>query len=322
MGINTLTGEYIYIGVTGRRPVAVVIDNIRRALPQSGIAQADILYEVLAEGGATRLVAIFKEFDAERIGPVRSARSYFVDFAIDHDAIFIHHGGSPAAYNDLRNMNIDRLDGMVEGQVFWRDRDRMKRGLQEHSSYTSGQRIWNRVDERNIRYAMREDQPSMFNFFPVPTSPRGAEPATELEIRFIQGYVTRFAFDEETSLYAMSTTHGAHIDVEINEQLTFSNVIVQNTQVRHIPGDNAGRRDVVTVGQGTGYLFTNGYVTPIRWAKDNRTSSTRWYNENGLPLNLNIGRTYIAVTENTPVILATGIEADYEDDEEYEDDEA
>jgi len=314
MGINTLTGEYIYIGVTGRRPVAVVIDNIRRALPQSGIAQADILYEALAEGGATRLVAVFKEFDAERIGPVRSARSYFVDFAIDHDAIFIHHGGSPASYNDLRSMNIDRLDGMVEGQVFWRDRDRINRGLHDHSSYTSTERIWRRINERNIRYAMHEDRVSMFNFFPVPTSPRGSEPAAEFEIRFIQGYSTRFVFDEETSLYAMSTTHGAHIDAETGEQLTFSNVIVQNTQVRHIPGDNAGRREIVTVGQGTGYLFTNGQVAPIRWAKDNRMSSTRWYNENGLPLNINIGRTYIAVTENTPIIVETDIEDEHEDE--------
>ena len=314
MGINTLTGEYIYIGVTGRRPVAVVIDTIRRALPQSAIGQADILYEALAEGGTTRLVAIFKDFNAERIGPVRSARSYFVDFAIDHDAIFVHHGGSPASYNDLRGMNIDRLDGMVEGQVFWRDRDRINRGLHDHSSYTSSERIWNRVHERNLRYAMREDHPSMFNFFPVPTSPRESTPASEFEIRFIQGYVTSFAFDEETRLYAMSTTHGAHIDAETGEQLTFSNVIIQNTQVRHIAGDDAGRREITTVGQGTGYLFTNGQVAPIRWAKDNRVTPTRWYNENGLPLNLNIGRTYIAVTENTPTIFETEINGEYEEE--------
>jgi len=314
MEVNSLTGGYVDISVAGRRPVAVVIDNIRRALPQSGLAQADIIYEALAEGGATRIVAIFRDFDADRIGPVRSARSYFVDFGIDHDAIFMHHGGSPAAYNDLRNMNVDRLDGMTEGQVFWRDRERINQGRHDHSSYTSPERIWARVHQRDMRFEIDPDYRNMFNFFPVLTSPRQSELATELEITFIRGYSTMFSFDEETGLYSMSTTHGYHIDAETGETLTFSNVIVQNTQVRHIPGDDAGRREVVTVGNGTGYLFTNGRVAPISWEKRDRLSPTRWFNEQGLPLNLNIGRTYIAVTENLPVIIEPSTEEDLDEE--------
>ncbi|MCL2616659.1 MAG: DUF3048 domain-containing protein [Defluviitaleaceae bacterium] len=299
MGVSNLTGEYIYIGATGRRPVAIVIDNIRRALPQSGLAQADILYEVLAEGGVTRLMAIFKDFDTDRIGPVRSARSYFIDFAVDHDAIFIHHGGSPQSLADLRSMNIDRLDGMAEAQVFWRDRSRPM----EHSSFTGAERIWARINDRDMRQQLSTTHEGPFGFFPAPSSPRESKPAEEFEIRFTQGYTTRMAFNAETGLYAMYTSSGPRIDEEIGEQLTFSNIIVQNTQVRMIPGDDAGRRDVATVGQGTGYLFTNGRVAPIRWAKPSRAQPTRWYNDQGLQLNLNQGRTYIAVADSSPIIL-------------------
>ncbi|MCL2853414.1 MAG: DUF3048 domain-containing protein [Defluviitaleaceae bacterium] len=304
MGVNSLTGEYIHANVTGRRPVAIVFDNIRRALPQSGLAQADILYEVLAEGGVTRLVGIFKDFDSERVGPVRSTRNYFIDFAVDHDAIFVHHGGSPQAYNDLRSMNIDRLDGMFEAQVFWRERGRPL----EHSSFTGAGLIWGRVNDLGLRQQLDSRQDSVFDFYPILSSPRESEPAAEFEIRFAQGYTTSFLFDESTGLYSMSATHGPQIDEETGEQLTFSNIIVQNTRISMIPGDTAGRRNVDTVGQGTGYVFTNGSVAPIRWAKSSRSSPTRWYNDQGLRLNLNRGRTYIAVADTSPTILATGQE--------------
>jgi len=317
MGVNTLTGEYIDIGVTGRRPVAVVIDNIRRALPQTGIAQADILYEVLAEGGTTRLVAIFKEFDAEKIGPVRSARSYFVDIVLDHDAIFVHHGGSPASYNDIQNLNINNLDGITEGQVFWRDQARLNQGRRDHSSFTNTERIWHRVHQRGMRYAINSDHPHAFAFYPGPSEPRQSEPATEIEIPFVPTYSSWFTFDEETGLYTMSTTHGPHIDEDTGDALTFSNIIVQNTQIRQI-GDYANRRDVVMVGQGGGYLFTNGRVAPITWVRDDRTSSTRWYNEQGLQLNLNRGRTYIAITQNAPIVHEPSVEYDEDEDENDE----
>ncbi|MCL2618006.1 MAG: DUF3048 domain-containing protein, partial [Defluviitaleaceae bacterium] len=302
------TGEYIYLYVTGRRPVAVVFDNIRRALPQSGLSQAAIVYEVLAEGGVTRIVGIFKDFDSDNIGPVRSTRTYFIDFAVDHDAIFVHHGGSPQAYNDLRSMNPDRLDGMVEAQVFRRESGRPL----EHSSFTGYERLWNRIHERGMRTELAPGH-NPFDFYPTLSSPRESEQAARFRIRFAGGYITSFEFDEDTGLYAMTGTHGPQMDGETGEQLTFSNIIVQNTGIRMIPGDNAGRREVDVVGRGTGYIFTNGSVAPIRWAKDSRGTPTRWYNDQGLRLNVNRGRTYIAVVDSAPIISEPYDEAD--DDE-------
>lgn len=301
MGINRLTGMMMPEENVSRRPVAIVINNLRQALPQSGIGQADILYEVLAEGNITRLVGIFLDFEASRIGPVRSARSYFIDFARNHDAIFIHHGASPSAYTELRSTGTDRLDGMFDAQPFWRDQERVRRGLYEHSSYTSYERIWEGVASRNIRDTSYV--PPNFMFFPMRISPRDSEPAAELEIRFSNNYVSRFSFDHESGLYLMSSSHGDVIDEYSEEQLSFTNVIVQLTSISHIPGDAEGRRNVTTVGTGTGYLFTNGSVSPISWSRQNTNTPTIWLNAQGLPLALNVGRTYIAVHNIPPTIL-------------------
>lgn len=309
MGINPLTGEYMPLAAIMRRPAAIVINNLRQALPQSGISQADILYEVLAEGGITRFVGIFHNFEATQIGPVRSARSYFLDFAQDHDAIFVHHGASPAAYEDLFRMNVDRIDGMVHAPPFWRDQERVRRGLYEHSSYTSYSRIWDSVSSRNLRHDAAPQTP--FSFFPVPSSPREAESALEFEVRFSQSYFSRFVFDEETRLYHMSAFQGDVMDEYTDKQLTFTNIIVQLTDISPIPGDGEGRQNVRTIGNGSGFLFTNGSVSPISWQKPSRTEPTQWLNAQGLPLNINKGRTYIAV-HNIPPTIFTNLENEEE----------
>ena len=139
LAMNPLTGHYIDEDLAWRRPLAVVINNINQALPQSGIAQADVIYEVLAEGGVTRLVAIYKEMDAEKIGPVRSTRHYFLDFALNHDAVLVHHGGSPQGYAAISNMGAANLDGMHIVRAFFRDpaRAAIPRMI-EHSSFEIG----------------------------------------------------------------------------------------------------------------------------------------------------------------------------------------
>ena len=295
--INPLTGLYIGEEKAKMRPMAVVINNIKRALPQSGISQADILYEILSEGDITRIIAIFQDFDSNKIGPVRSTRHYFLNFAFDNDAIFVHHGGSQLGYDAMRSSSIDNLDGMaLDGRAFQRDQTRINQpGMFEHSSYTGYEMLSKVVDDFGLRKTREAGETTMFKFFDKPTSPEESEKATKVTVPFSNAYTSIFEYDEETSLYSKFQNENKHIDEETGEQLKFANVIIQFTSMHVISGDDAGRREVNLVSSGSGYLATNGVYTPIRWEKKSLKSPTAWYFEDGQPLHLNKGKTWVGV---------------------------
>jgi len=302
-----LTGLPIEEAYVNRRPIAVVINNLHRALPQSGITSADIIYEVLAEGEVTRLVAIFQSEIPEKIGPVRSTRDYFVDFAFNHDSIFVHHGGSPTGYSRVRDSGVAALDGMnLEGSVFWRDRTypswHWNSGTRplEHSSYTSRERLERHIESREIRYEINDNPDFGFTFsdtIPIPAT----DFAARVTVPFSAGYTRTFVLDPETRLYMVSNRHGTHDDAETREQAAVTNILIQQTEKRVI--DNAGRRSVTTIGEGTGYFITDGLVRPVTWTRESLTSPMRWYFENGEPLVMQPGRTWINVLQSNAAVV-------------------
>jgi len=307
-----LTGMPIDEAYLNRRPVAAVINNIHIALPQSGIAQADVIYEVLSEGNITRLIGIFQSDIPEKIGPVRSTRDYFVDFAFNHDAIFIHHGGSATGYARIRNTGIPNLDGMaLEGTVFWRDRSypewHAHTGLRptEHSSYTGWEQLSSHITSRGIRSTINDNPAFGFNFVDcledIPAaSSAGHGSANRIYVSFSPTYGRTFVFDHETGLYMVENSSGPLQDAETEAQVAVANVLVQLTTKRVI--DNEGRRYVGTVGEGTGYLATGGRVYRVRWAKASHTAPMRWYFEDGTPLALTPGQTWINVFQSNGVV--------------------
>ena len=131
--ICPLTGLPIAPEQVNLRPIAVMIDNMASARPQSGLINAELVYEMPAEGGITRYLAIYHHQNTDKIGPVRSARSYFIDKAIEFNAIFIHAGGSPAALKDIQTLKVDSLNELKGERNFWRARDRKA----PHNLYTS-----------------------------------------------------------------------------------------------------------------------------------------------------------------------------------------
>ena len=319
LAVNPMTGLFVDEETAVRRPVAVVVNNLRRALPQSGISQADIVYEVLAEGDVTRLVALFRDFDSEKIGPVRSARDYFLIFAADHDAIFIHHGASPQGYNIIRNHGVNNLDGMREATTFWRDQERLRQGafMLEHSSYTDAERIFESIERRGFRADVAEGAASVFAFFnPFEDDlfiPTGAS-AVMITVPYSRNYTRRFEFDAERGVYAVFQGDAPHIDEETGEQLTVTNVLVQTAVSRVI--DNEGRRDVTLIGSGTGILFTGGGEVPVRWEKPNFHTPTRWTLENGAPMTMNPGQTWVNVFGGEVIVLAE-FELEFDEDEPF-----
>lgn len=297
--VSFLTGELIDIETAKLRPYSVVINNLNKALPQSGISQADIYYEVLAEGEITRIIAIFQDFTSAKIGPVRSTREYFADFALDHDAIFVHHGGSDGGYAALRNLKLNNIDGMkYDGTVFQRDPVRVKQsGMYEHSSYTAAERLKAQAEKLKFRLERAETITPMFMFFEEQTSyPDGTE-AKRVNIPFSKAEDAHFIFDEATGLYDRFEYGKKHIDEETGGQLAVSNIIVQKTPISLIKGDTYGRRDVALVSKGEGYLFTGGKCVEIKWEKASHQESTKWFKADGAPLELNKGKTWICVID-------------------------
>jgi hypothetical protein len=304
--INIMTGESLDSAeAAARRPIAVVINNIAKALPQSGIGQASLYYEVLAEANITRIIAVFQDFNAEKIGPVRSARDYFFDFAYDNDAIFAHHGASPAAYGFIRGGKIDDMDGQaLEGITFWRDPERSKiAGMYVHSSYTSAERLFSQIKKYGYRENKGEDFSGMFSFYESPKELTDSQKAENISVTFLNGAEASFEYDAQTGIYKKFQNGSAHIDAETGEQLSVTNVIIQNAEMYTIKGDEAGRRSVELVGSGDGYLATKGGYVQIKWAKSSHTAPTVWTFADGTPLTMNVGKTWICVVspDVTPV---------------------
>ena len=148
--INPLSGMPTDAETAAQRPVSVMLNNLKQALPQLGQSQADIIYEVVAEGGITRMLGVFQSVeDVGMIGSIRSARSYYIELAMGHDALFIHAGGSEDAYADLGKWEVDYFDAVrgpylgktPESNMMWRDDDRRRENGYEHSVVATGTSI-------------------------------------------------------------------------------------------------------------------------------------------------------------------------------------
>ncbi|MCL2406595.1 MAG: DUF3048 domain-containing protein [Defluviitaleaceae bacterium] len=308
---SALSGLFIEAEVSTRRPFAIVIGNSGPSLPQSGLSQAEIIYEVIAEGTTTRIIGIFQDFDSSKIGSIRSARDYFIDIALDYDSIFVHFGGSPQAFEAISRINIAAINGLqLDGGVrtanfnqvvFWRDATRWRTpALREHSAYTSAENLLRHA----TRFRSEINIPNMapFIFYEEPSNHQDAMPATNISVQFSTASPVVFRYNDETSRYYRfyGANQNMQIDEETGEQLAVENVIVQLTRVAAIPGDTAGRRNVAVIGSGRGYLFTNGTVIPLLWSKADHRAPTVWTFECGEPLALNVGSTWINITDRTP----------------------
>ena len=291
--VSSLTGIYVDSEIANRRPIAVTINNLHKALPQSGIGEADLYYEVLAEGEITRIVAIFENFNSQKIGPVRSAREYFTYFALDNDAIYIHHGGSPTGYSAIRNRGVDDLDGMNDTTAFLRDKKRANTpGMYEHSSYIDTEGILKSIENRGYRQERNNTMP-MFSFSEENKVLTDGINAIDLKIPFSSYQISEFKYNSDTGKYERYQSGEPQIDEETSEILTVKNIIVQYANTYVIDGE--GRREIDLIGSGEGYFVTNGKAINLTWKKEKYNTPTKWYDSLGNQLEINKGKTWICV---------------------------
>lgn len=300
---HPLNGTPLEAPITAR-PYAVTINNIKAAMPQCGVEGADLMFEILAEGGITRCLAVFDDISGiEHLGAVRSARTYFVDLALSLDAIYVHHGGSTYGYDLIRSTGIDDLDAMKSSgsAAFYRDKDRLNSGYAlEHTSFATGDKLIACADKR---YTLTREEGIDFGWtFVDDATPENGSDAASVTVRFTpNGKKTGFAYNQDTGLYEASQYGKDYIDGNTGNTMAFKNLLVIKAKSWT---DSEGYRQFVelTYADGEGFYACNGKLIPIKWSREGYSAPFVFTLEDGTPLNLNVGNSYIAVTPRNGVV--------------------
>lgn len=303
---SRITNEWVTEEVNNTRPIAVMIPNTKTAA-QYGISRADVLYECNVEGSITRLMALFQDWsDFDRLGNVRSCRDYYVYWSFEWDAFYIHYGG-PFYINEVINrVDTEDIDGLSSSN-FWRAKDTVN---STDNAYVDTEGIMADINKLgyslNYRNGYADEQHYMFAPNGSPnTLEQYSNAITANKIDMSPTYpVTKcyFVYDPETGLYdryqsLSGSSDGPHIDKANGEQLSFKNILIQNTyfEVRDQKGYLAfqcvdSTRD--------GWFFTNGKGIHVTWTKPSDYAATRYYDDNGNEIELNTGKTMVCIVED------------------------
>ena len=272
-----------------------MINNLKPALPQCGVSGAGIIYETLAEGGVTRMLAVFS--DVSGIGPigsVRSSRDYYIDLAQGLDAVYVHAGGSPQAYSALSSRGVTHIDG-VRGyyELFYRDQERMKSVAYEHCYFTSGE-LLSKLPNYDFRLEHKEGYVSPLLFADDGTPADGLS-ATKITVKFSDYKTGVFDYDAESALYMISQYGAPYTDGNTGKQVGVTNVVILKTDMWMIRGDDAGRIGVRMTGEGEGWFACADRYVPIKWSKADPESPFVYTLEDGTPLAFGRGTTYVNI---------------------------
>ncbi|MCM3570218.1 DUF3048 domain-containing protein [Neobacillus mesonae] len=275
-----------------QRAVAVMINNHPKARPQSGLTKADVVYEILAEGDITRFLAVFQSERPKNIGPVRSARDYYIELAKGLNALYIAHGYSPEAKKMLNSNYIDNLNGMVyDGTLFKRSKTRKA----PHNSYITYNNILKGAKQK--KYTMKSLPPS-FQFLTNEESKNitGNE-ADSVNITYSKGGISDSSFIYDSKLGKFKRYSGGKqtVDLNTNDPVLVDNVLIIEAVHRFI--DSYGRRDIDLTSGGKGYLIQKGKLMKVDW--ENRDGLIIPV-KNGQEIGMVPGKTWVNVVPTKP----------------------
>lgn len=245
------------------RPYAVMINNIAVARKyQSGLDDAYIVYEMIVEGGITRLLALYKDANVDRIGSVRSSRHYYLDYALENDAIYVHFGWSPQAQSDIKTLGINNINGIYDDSAFVRE---SKLPVSwEHNAFTSTKKIT--AVAKNKGYRMTSDKDTLLNYSVDEISLENEEEkqvANKVDIKYSNSVITNYEYNEKEKVYYRSVNNVEHTDYVTKKQYTAKNIIIAYIDNSYISNDDKGRQNIDNIGSGIGYYITDGYAIPI-----------------------------------------------------------
>lgn len=307
---SRLTNEWVEQQTAAVRPIAVMIPNEKNALPQYSLSSASILYEANVEGQMTRLMAIYEDWQSlEKIGNIRSLRSYYAYWAFEWDAIMVHVGG-PFFINELLAQpdtnNVDETNS-PDRRAFYRDADRPL----PHNAYTTGPMILHMIHRKDYSLEYRElAEQNHYRFAPQSapnTLEQYGENAQNVSYIDMSGCypLTRcyFEYNESDNLYYRSQhisgdADGPHIDAATKEQLSFKNILVQYVQCEELDFKEGYLNFQCLDTSMDGWYFTNGKCIHVTWEKTSDYGATRYYDDNGEEILLNTGKTMICIVRD------------------------
>ena len=286
---------------SNERPLAVMIDNNVGYDTHAGLQDSYINYVIIVEGGYTRIMALFKDRDVSLIGPVRSSRHYFLDYALESDAIYAHYGWSTFAENDIKTLGVNNINGLTADSAYWRD----KKIAAPHNVFTSTETLYKYAESKN--YDTKTDDWKLLNYSPDEINFKGPKKdkktgevsddprivANSLSLKYSNNQTTSYTYDSENKYYLRFMDGKQHLDKTTRQQLHYKNIIIE--KVENYDLDSYGRQDLETVGDGEGYYITNGYALPITWQKTNRDSKTIYKYLDGSKVVVNDGNTFIQI---------------------------
>lgn len=266
------------------QPLAIMVENQIDSRPQSGLDRADVVYEAVVEAGITRFMAVYANNDAEVVGPVRSCRHYYVYWASEYNAIYVHCGASPQGYAALDATGLTSLDDYVGTGSFWRSNDRYA----PHNLYTGTEQLRNTTTDQGAGWlgGLR------FGLYDAITQDQAT---TEIKIVHPDDYTIVYTYSDQDKVYLRHMEGYPHVDAYSGQQYNPKNVIVQFVEVWRIAGDPEVRVDMALTGQGEAYAFVGGQAIKGSWFKDSLTAPTRYLDEQGNDIVLNPGQTWIQV---------------------------
>ena len=276
------------------RNIAVMINNNQSVWGyQAGLQDAYITYEMIVEGGITRMMAIFKAKQTSRIASIRSSRHYYLDYAEENDALYAHIGWSDRARNDIYNLKINAINADNSGAFTWDNT--LRRLATEHRAYTSIDKIMQAAQSKG--YRTTTDKKVLLNYSAKPlelSTYEGAIPANVVRIPYSNSHLTSYGYDAENKVYRRYQNNLEHKDYVTGMQYTAKNIITY--KVYNYTMDSYGRQDLNNIGSGEGYFISEGYAIPITWEKSSRFAQTIYkVKATGKELVVNDGNTFIQI---------------------------
>lgn len=289
---NELTGLPVGDEIAGQRPVAIMVDNEKKALDHYGTGEADIVYEMMnstANGRITRLMCLYKDWaNLQQTGSIRSTRTTNVVLSGEYNAVLIHDGGPFYIKTYLAKPYATNISGGFT---------RVKNGKPtEFTEYVFGQELVSRFSKAKIstNYTATPERATHFLFNAADTDLLAGVTANNADLSSVFAHnKSKLLFNAGTRTYDYYEYDSLHTDAEDGQALSFKNVILQNVPFTQL--DKNGYLTYNVIGSGSGYYLTNGKAVPITWSKASETGFTHYYNADGSEISVNTGKTYIGL---------------------------
>lgn len=281
------TGEQVSEATSKNIPFMVVIENSKEARPQSGLADADIVFETSAEGGIPRMIALYQKNSPEKIGPVRSARPYFLDISREYNLAFAHCGTSSEAEELIKKNHLMTLNEFAFAGSYWRDKTRKA----PHNLYTSSDNIRDLIQSKDY------DHPTMVNmkFDKSYWENTDLKEVKDFSLKVTKKYTADYSFKDNKYYKAMNSEPAMNKDD--NRQLAVSNIVIQVTTIKL--QEDGIHLSIPLTGKGYGYVISNGKLTRMAWIKETANSRTILKDESGNDIPLSPGNTWWHIVDKS-----------------------